>query len=155
MNLITDRTSQDVARWRELHDKGLSAMSPAERVEWSGQMKGRYNHTDMNRVENAVKSLSDRMFDLGYLSTKLTVKTDWVESDSPTHDDFARYFGNVKILRDSVAVYGSTPFAPTVNTKLDHNRANDLEKILLDIDEITSGVSKSWYYAGELFSGEV
>lgn len=155
MNMITDRTSLDVARWRELHDKGWEAMTEAERAEWLSPMKGRYNHTDMNRVESAVKALSDRFLDLGYLATPLTVKTNWTGADAPTFEDFERYFGNVRRLRSLIPVHSDTPIAPTVHQKLNYERANDLEKILVDIDEISKMVNQFRYFAGEIYSGEV
>ncbi len=43
LTLITDRTGQDVSRWRELHDKGWLGMTEAEQSEWMGEMKGRYS----------------------------------------------------------------------------------------------------------------
>ena len=155
MNLITDRTPNDVARWRELHDKGWAAMTASERAEWLDQMKGRYNHTDMNRVENAVGVLSERLYSLGRLATRLVVKTNWTGSDSPTRADMERYFGNVGKLREEITVYASTPFAPTIDRRLDYAKANDLEQILIDVDEITTKISQSWYFAGDIYSGEV
>lgn len=35
-HLITDRTQQNVNRWKELHDKGYADMTPVERIEWLG-----------------------------------------------------------------------------------------------------------------------
>lgn len=155
LELITDRTLQDVERWRELHDKGWSAMTAAERSEWSGEMKGRYSFTDMNRVENAVAVLSDRFVGVGYLDTPLVTKTDWHQFSVPTRTDMTRYLGNIATLRGLVSVYDTTPFAPTVDQKFNYERANDIEKILLDIDEILTALPQSWFYAGEIMSGEV
>lgn len=155
MNLITDRTLRDVDRWWELHKKGWSSMTVSEQGEWLGQMKGRYNHTDLNRVESAVQRLSARLLELGHPHTPPVVKTDWVASDSPTRDDFDRYFGNVLLLRGLIPVYPNTPDAPTTNKNFDYIKANALEQILADIDKITEGISSTWCFAGELNSGEV
>lgn len=155
MILITDRTSQDVARWRELHDKGWAAMDDAERTEWLGQMKGRYNYEDVYRVGNIVRTLSERLHDMGYLNTQVTIKTDWTHGDTLTRDDFCQYLRNIAILRDSMPVYPGTPSAPTINQQFDYNKANDLEQILFDVNQISRAIPQSWYYAGEINFGEV
>lgn len=155
MNLITDRTTADVTRWRQLHDKGWAAMSQGERNEWLGFMKGRYNREDMNRVENAVKSLLSVLHELGYCHSTLTVKTDWDRWDCPTRADMIRYLGNVAELRNCIPLPAGTPAAPTVSNKFDHNRANDVEKILVNIDKVTTAIPQAWYCAGDLISGEV
>lgn len=155
MNLITDRTSADVARWRELHDKGFAAMNEAERSEWLGFMKGRYTSEDMNRVESAVASILSAFEELGYPYPSLTVKTSWAREDCPTVSDIERYFSNVAKLREAIAVPADTPTAPTVKTKLDYRRANDLEKILVTVNSSLTNIPKAWYYAEDIFSGEV
>lgn len=155
LGLITDRTPTDVARWRELHDKGWLAMSAAERTEWAGEMKGRYSYTDMNRVESVVDALSQRFFEKGYLTAPLSVKTDWDVWDVPTVADMRRYLDNVSILRSLVTAYPTTPEAPTLQQKFDYERANDIEKILIDVDQILTATPHSWVYAGDVYSGEV
>ena len=155
MDFITDRTALDVERWKLLHDKGWDKMSATEQSEWLGEMKGRYNYTDMNRVETAVETLSARLRELGYVHPTLTVKTDWARWSCPTKTDMQRYFENVATLRSASTIYRDTPVAPTVGQKLNYTRANNLEKILSDIDEITTNIPKAWCYAGEIFSGEV
>ena len=153
--MITDRTIQDVARWKELHDKGWAGMTAAEQAEWSGEMKGRYSYTDMNRVESAVAALSARFVEEGYLDTPLTTKTDWHQFGVPTRTDMVRYLGNIATLRNLVTVYPTTPAAPTVDQQFNFERANDIEKILLDVDQILTAIPQSWFYAGEIMSGEV
>ena len=154
-HLITDRTSADVERWRTLHDKGWSAMNEAERAEWLAEMKGRYTYTDLNRVESAVAVVSERIRELGYEHPRLTVKTNWTRSDCPTKDDMDRYFGNVAALRGAVAVLPGTPATPTTKGKLDYQMANDLEKILVNVDEVATKIQRAWCYAGDIYFGEV
>ena len=155
VRFITDRTWDDVKRWRELHDKGWAAMTASEQSEWTGEMKGRYTHNDMNRVENAVAELSGQFVDKGYLITPLTTKTDWNLWSVPTKTDMTRYLGNVATLRSLVTVYPTTPEAPTVDHRLDYERANDIEKILVDLYDILEKTPQSWFYSGEIYSGEV
>jgi hypothetical protein len=52
-------------------------------------------------------------------------------------------------------LYPTTPKAPTTKKKLDYLVANDIEKILSDVDRQLSAINQSWYYAGDVFTGEV
>lgn len=153
--MITDRTSQDVSRWRELHDKGWANMSQEERSEWLGEMKGRYSYTDMNRVENAVKALSAIFVAEGYIDTPLTTKTDWNRWSVPTRSDMTRYLGNIETLRSFVPLYPTTPKTPTVGQRLNYALANDIEQIILDLEDYMARLPNSRCYAGEIMAGEV
>lgn len=117
-------------------------------------VKGMYGHTDMNRVENAVAVLSEKMSALQYPYSP-TVKTDWTKEDIPTRDDMLRYFGNIAGIRSVIPVYSTTPVAPSIGNRLTYSMANDIEKILVDIERITDSIPKTWYFAGEINSGEV
>ena len=132
VNLITDRTSEDVERWKTLLNKGWSRMSDEERAEWLTPMKGSYNSTDMNRVESAVEYIAELFVMAGY-SFVPKVKTTWQAKDRPTIDDMKRYFDNVAKLRSLTDVYSTTPAAPTMKNNMDWQTANDLEQILSDI----------------------
>jgi hypothetical protein len=33
--------------------------------------------------------------------------------------------------------------------------ANDIEQILTDVDRLISSVKQGWYYAGDVFAGEI
>ena len=154
-HLITDRTQSDVDRWKALRDKGWNRMSTAEQATWLAEMKGRYDHRDFNRVEQAVSVVSDRLRELGYVHPPLVVKTDWNRADIPTREDWERYFGNVATLRKAITVLHSTPGMPSMNDRLNFERANALEQILVDIDDVTTKISTSWHYAGDISLGEV
>lgn len=154
LELITDRTEADKLRWRELRDKGWQAMTEAEKSEWLTALRGSYNYTDMNRVEKAVEYLSERLNANGYLSHPV-IKTSWNGSEKPLRGDFDRYYGNVAILRELLAVYASTPQAPTTAKKLNHLVANDLEKILVDVYDLTNKIERTWLYSNDISCGEV
>lgn len=154
LGLIVDRTEADLLRWRELRDKGWQAMTEAERTEWLTSLKGSYNYTDMNRVERAISLLSERLSANGYLFHPV-VKTSWNGSEVPLEADLNRYFENVAILRELVAVYATTPLAPTTAKKLTYQMANDIEKILVDVNELTNKMESVWLYSDDIFSGEV
>ena len=154
LNLITDRTQRDVERWRLLHSKGYDALTDAEKAEWQTAMKGAYNYVDMNRVESAVAFVANRLSELGYFISP-EIKATWNVTDHPTKADMNRYFGNIALLRAVLPLYQTTPKAPTTSKKMDYLVANDIEKILADIDRQIATINQSWYYAGDVFTGEI
>lgn len=162
MNLITDRTALDVERWIELRNKGWNGMSDSERSEWLGELtttpnaaKGMYSYKDLNRVESAVKALSERLNTLGYKHSPLTVKLNWTYTDEVWRGDMERYLNNIEALRETVTVFPNTPPTPTPNDNLNYTLANDIEKILVDIDTVATNIVKAKHYVGEIISGEV
>lgn len=64
--LITDRTLADVERVKALRKKGFAAMTSEERSEFLAPMKGAYNATDLNRVQEAMEYLAERFRGYGY-----------------------------------------------------------------------------------------
>jgi hypothetical protein len=162
MNLITDRTLLDVERWNELRNKSWVDMTELEREEWLGEItptpsaaKGMYTHNDLNRVESAVMAISERLSELGYKHSPLTIKTDWELADDVTRGDMERYLNNIVVLRQTLAMFPNTPPVPTVNDNLTYTTANDIERILLDIDRVIANIMRSKNYVGEIMSGEV
>jgi hypothetical protein len=155
LGYVYDRTKEDVLRWRELHDKGWLAMTEDERNEWSGYMKGRYTVVDLNRVESAVAVLAKLLSDLGYVDSNIIVKTDWTNQDEFLYADVERYLTNVETLRSSISVFRNTPRTPLVTEKFNYVTANNLEKILYDVDTATSNLQKAWCCSGEVVLGEV
>ena len=154
LSLVTDRTERDVERWRLLHAKGWAGMTEEERAEWRAGMKGAYNYEDMNRVESAVVFIANRLREVGYIVAP-EVNPSWSVSDQPTKEDMDRYFGNIALLRSQLPLYKTTPKAPTTSKRLDYQMANDIETILADLDRQISAISQSWYYAGDVYTGEL
>ena len=154
--LITDRTQEDVNRVIYLRAKCWQDMTEEEQAEWSTELKGAYNVSDLNRVENAVRYLAEELRKLGY-PTNLVIHAEWTKENKPNSEDLKRYFENVAKIRALLpAVYASTPDAPDNDlSKFNHEKANDLEQILLDIEEICGKIVASWFYLGDINAGEV
>lgn len=131
--LVTDRTAADVAQ---------------------GTDKGFYNASDLNRVGAAVEYIAGRFAALGY-ACPMTVKKDWLTSDAPTASQMEAYRQNIVTLRALIAVMQSTPNAPASMAGLNYVKANDIEQILIDLDALITNITKSWYFSGELYAGEV
>lgn len=113
-----------------------------------------YNATDLNRVGAAVEYVAGRFQALGY-NFFVSVKKDWSESDTPTASQMEVYRQNIVTLRRQIAVMQSTPETPETMRFLDYIKANDIERILLDLDTLLDKLTKSWYFSGEIYAGEV
>lgn len=133
LSLITDRTRADVENETD---------------------KGFYNASDLNRVGAAVEYIAGRFAALGY-ACPVTVKKDWLQSAAPTRQQLEYYRQNIVTLRSQIAVMQSTPEAPASMAGLNYIKANDIEQILLDLDALITNITKSWYFAGEVYAGEV
>lgn len=140
MNLVYDRTEQDVEMARAQRGKVLTPL------------KGCYNATDMNRVAAAVTEIAAELNSAGYAVT-VNPRT-YAESDIIRRSDFAAYLANVQTLRDAIAVRASTPELPAANAKLDFVGANNIEKILADLDELLGWMKYSQKYCGTFAAGQ-
>lgn len=154
--LITDRTLSDVESVRALTSAIRAGTATTEQVSQYVNVlqKGAYTYRDLNRVEEAVQYVAERLREFGYLSSPPTLQS-WSVEDKPNAASFARYFGNVKMLRDAIAVWASTPEAPNGVAGFDYNKANALEQILIDVDQILTHISQAWFYSGDLYLAEV
>ena len=152
--LVTDRTEADVSRYSELRDKGWAEMTTAEKSEWMAGMKGAYNASDLNRVASAMSYLSQRLASAGY-SVPISSPTDWANGDIPTKGDLDTYLDDLRRIRAALAVMDTTPAAPESMDYLTWAKANDIEKILVDVDDALGRLLLSPFYSGEIYSGEV
>lgn len=155
--LITDRTETDYLHWLELRNKGYFAMTDEQKAEWNARnMKGAYNARDLNRVGNALNYLRDRLVEAGYLSPyEFTAKTNWTVSGVPTADDLTAYLNFVSIVREAMAHFPNTPSTPTDSGGLDITEANNIEKILIDVDTLINNMLAARFFVKDLFAGEI
>ncbi len=133
MDLITDRTFEDVT---------------------TGTAKGSYRASDLNRVGEAVQYISDVFRTCGYI-VDTAPKTDWTDEDIPSPAQLQRYVDDIAVLRGLVAVSQATPTPPTSMEYLSYTDANDIEKILVDIDDSIRRLKLSQFYSNEIFCGEI
>ena len=139
--LITDRTQADVDARNE---------------------KGTYNASDLNRVGAAMNYVADRLRAAGY-DPHISPKTDWKDDEWIDPEAHAVYLGDLAELRKQFAMMKSTPEIPprilatgiNTNDGLTHTWANNIEKILEDVDYLLTKSMQSIFFSGDLFSGEV
>ena len=113
-----------------------------------------YNASDLNRVGAAVQYVAERFAAQGY-TVAVSPKTDWLASDIPTVSELETYRQNIATLRALIAVMPTTPEAPETMRFLDYIKANDIERILLDLDTLLTNAALAWYQSGELYAGEI
>lgn len=140
MNLIFDRTAEDVQAARKQRGKVLTPL------------KGCYNAADINRVAAAVTEIAAELNSAGY-KVEITPRT-FAESDIIRRAQWAQYLENVQTLRDAIAVRASTPELPAADAKLDYVGANNIEKILADLDELLGWMKYSRKYCGTFAAGQ-
>lgn len=156
--LVTDRTEADYKHWETLRNKGFLNMTDTERAEWlTGNMKGAYNKGDLNRVGEALNYLHNRLNAAGYITYQntFTAKTNWTVASIPTADDLTYYLKCVSSVRNALTVFANTPPAPTDTGALSINEANNIEKILIDVETLINNMLAARFYCGDVFAGEI
>lgn len=112
-----------------------------------------YNASDLNRVGDAVRYLAKRFTDYGY-AVAVSPKADWSESDTPTASQMETYRLNIAHLRAVIAIMASTPETPETMRALNYVKANNIERILQDLDALIANMEQAWFFSGDLYAGE-
>ena len=154
VNLIFDRTQTDVniagsirAKYQALRD--WSGLTEAETAQLE---RGMLTNVTLNRVANAVSMLASALNTAGY--TVETTSQSFSETDRLKRSKYTVYLANVQTLRDAIAVRVTTPSVPAADAKLDYTGANNIEKILADLDELLCWMTYSRKYCGTFAAGQ-
>lgn len=118
--LVTDRTQSDITQWRALHDRGWANMTADEKAEWSAGMKGAYNATDLNRVNEALIYLRDLFGGFGFSADiKLPVITDVTPGTiEPGESRLPDGYTELEYIESSGTQYIDTGFKPNQDTRV-------------------------------------
>ena len=156
LHLITDRTLADVESVKKLAEAIKNGAATEEQVReyLNVHQKGAYTYEDLNRVEGAVAYVANRLKEYGYDISIRPVAT-WTVEDTPNKEDFDRYFWNIAQIRAAITVWRSTPEAPDSVVGFDVNKANALEQILMDVNQVLNKIQAAWFFLGDLHAGEV
>ena len=112
-----------------------------------------YNVSDLNRVGEAVRYLAERFTGYGYAVT-VNPKTDWTEDNVPTRKQLETYRRNIAELRRQLIVMAATPETPETMRALNYVKANNIERILQDLDTLITNMEQAWFFSGDLYAGE-
>lgn len=85
----------------------------------------------------------------------VSINTTWQREDIPLKSQMDKYLKNISAIRSAISVYETTPEPPSSMDNLTWKQANNIEKILFDLDEIITKMEQAWFYSGDLYSGEV
>ena len=129
-NLIYDRTQMDLTNLTS---------------------KAYYNYTDLNRIEQWCEYLSKILNNYNYF-VNIVTKTNWTMLDLPTQSEMERIRGNINTLKEA---YFSFTQIPENLEYMTIEKANDIEKILYEINELLENMIRAFYYSNDLFCGEV
>lgn len=155
--LITGRTQADVERANYLNSLWVQRVwtgTPEELAEWEAGAKGAYNASDLNRVQEAMEYLAGVFGAYGYTVGLQPMRT-WAEGDIPTASDLDAYLANLAALRAVLDMPFTTPAVPADMALLTYIEANNIERILVDINQLLLNAAEAWFYSGEIYCGEV
>lgn len=148
--LVTDRTQADVERAEYLNSLWVQHVwtgTPEELAEWEAGAKGAYNASDLNRVQEAMEYLAGIFRSYGYAVSLLPAPV-WAEGDMPAVSELDTYLSNLAALRGVLAVLPATPPTPESMELLTYATANDIERILVDIDLLLNTMGGAFLRAG-------
>lgn len=151
-NLIYDRTIDNVQTIKDLSKIRYQDMTTEQRQSWIDNIKkGCYTYVDLNRVEDAVAYLDDRLKKSG-ISCDIELGKTWLKDDIPTIQDMQRYINNIINIRKLNIVLDTTPPSPE-RVNIDYIEANNIERILHDVDLMLVELTQQYLYSGEFYSG--
>lgn len=115
---------------------------------------GYYDITDLNRVGQAMRYVAARLRACGW-DVVVTPRTDWVWTDRATPAAAKRYLNNLRKIRKALVLFVNTPDVPDGKRPFTAEEANDIEKILIDVEDMVQRTMQCWYFCGDLYAGEV
>ena len=143
---VIDRTSADVERLITLLEIGWEHMTTEERYEFSKDIKGALNRSDLERIKNNVTVIGDLLL-LELINPNIP--------EIPTYTYYRELLQDITMIRNTHFYRQDTPQVPTgqLNT---YDKWNDIEKILLDAYELILLTITSYSYTGqELYAGDI
>lgn len=115
-------------------------------------LRGAYNADDINRVNNAVNILGEKLKKYGYGAN---VSTKYMDLGYILkHSDAEQYLNNIAVMHDCFYVFSTTPAVPKIENWIKFTMANDIEKILFDVYELIGNMEKSVKYVGDIMIGD-
>lgn len=79
----------------------------------------------------------------------------WYNEDSPTLSQMEQYLSNVAALRSVFELQEHAPQTPKSMSLLTFAKANDIESVLKEVENVIILIISSFWYSGEIYSGEV
>lgn len=145
MTPVVNRTQADV-------DYALSKLS-----EWKNntygdieELKGCLNVSDINRIENNIQYLSDKLSEYYYFPHAVTKR--WTESDLPDITDISRIIGNVEKIIEAFHQHTLAPDVP--DSMVNFEQINSIEKNIALIRVVLTTMVNNFKQCGTFECGE-
>ena len=149
--MIYDRTQADVDTAKILRAKVQSGQTLTE-AEISAIERGSFTPATLNRIESKQAALAGILYGYAYL-VHIENKIDWDNHDIFTYQNHQRILNNLDALKRAYYSYASTPNTPSYMFGL--LEANDIEKILVDIENMITDMVSRFRECGTFECGEV
>ena len=149
--MIYNRTASDVENAKTLRGL-LQAGNTLTNEQISALERGSCTVNMLNRIENKQAELAAILSGYAYM-VHIENKTDWQNEEIFTHQHHQRLINNLDKLKAAYYIYSSTPITPTY--MYDFQSANDIEKILEDIENMIEDMKSRFRECGTFECGEV
>lgn len=133
LRLVTDRTAEDVQKRTR---------------------KGVYNAGDMNRVNEAVELLRPVFRAFGYAVGDAEIRM-WAENELPRLTEAETFLEAVRALDGRFRYAEEMIVLPETMRHLTYSGANNIENFLAEMPEAFDRMAAAWYFAEDLYTGEV
>lgn len=114
--------------------------------------KGYHNYTDVNRIEKWCGYIANLLTSYGY-PVHIVTKTNWVMIDERKASEMERIRSNVSKIKQAYCTYSLTPAVPDTLNRIDIEKANAIEKVLFDIDELMNKMVAEFRKSGTFNCG--
>lgn len=153
-SLVTDRTQANTEALRSLSAFRWDDMTAAQKAEYAANLKGAYTAEDMNRVISACAYLYEVFLSYGYEARRygyVAIEPNLTDARYLSESFVSQYLANVAALK---AVWVTIQEIPDTMKSLTVDGANDIEKLLAEVDHWQQVMPTGYIFSGEAFSGE-
>lgn len=147
--MIYDRTLTDVHNTDLLRKKIQSGQQLTE-VEKAVFERGAFTVNTLNRIENKQSEISLLLKKYGYCNYIINKTYDMTQILQ--YSDYLRILDNLNKLKNAFYIYSTTPNTPSY--MYGYKEANDIEKILVDIENMIGGMTSKFRECGTFQCGE-
>lgn len=109
-----------------------------------------YTHIDLNRVGMAIDFVASELNKYGY-AVAVVPKMTWVVGEKQRNAAMVRYIADLATIK--AAFYGATALPSTMDSAT-HIDANNIEKLLNEIETYINRMTAGFYKSGKFKSGQ-
>ena len=120
-------------------------------VAGDGNVRGAYNASDLNRVQETAEDTVERINTKHGITVELETLPVWTGSDLPDTDSMGKYIRNLTKIRDAMAEEDTIPSSMA---KLNYTGANRIEQMLIDANERMDRIEAAFAICGDAVCGD-